>query len=748
MSGHSVMGSPGGGEASSGVADFDLRQYVGVLRQRWLLIAILAAVGLGVGYFRYSVTPQLYRAVAVVQINRQILSAAMSGIEPFLENWWNTEYYPTQYRLLRSRGLAEKVVVALELDRDADFRGTSVGATSEDASVALANMANRLLSGLTIDPIERTQLVEIEYRSSDPVFAALVANSFAEGYINWGIEDRRLVADSATRFLSQQIDQLKGQIEETDRTLKERQAADSRLVVDSGDSASASRLDSLALSHATAVRNRIEKEALYRALLATQAETVAERESSGMISKLRREQEERERSYASQLKTYKPEYPAMVELKEEIDRAAEDLDQIIAEAVTEARESSSAELQAARRQEEQLLGEIGRLRGEAVESSSRTVELQNLRRELTNRQSQLEGVLERQSRTEVQARLQAQGESNVRVVDSAIVPMSPFQPNLSYDLSTGSAVGFLAGVLFAFLFNFLDRSIKTSEDMERCTGLPTLGVVADIAAGGKRNYGYYGYYGSYGSRRAKRGLPGDDGDERPQIELVTSRNPRLAISESYRSMRAALLLSSAEQLRTIVVTSASSGEGKSATAVNLASVLAQLGRRVLLVDADLRKPRQHQILEISNRVGLVTCLTGQAGPDEIVMSTEIDNLSVVLSGPSSPNPSELLGSERMKEVLAYYRSSFDMVLLDTPPVLAVSDAILVGSECQGVVYCVSAGSTLREDAKAGLERLLLADVRVLGAVLNRYQHKHGSYRGQRYSQYYSYARPDEAESAA
>ena len=715
-----------------------------VLRQRWLLIVILVVAGLGVGYFRYSVTPRLYRAVAVVQINRQILSAQISGIEPLLQNWWNAEYYPTQYRLLRSRGLAEKVVVDLELDRDGDFLGQSAGAVSEDDSAAIANMASRLLGGLEIDPIEGTQLVEIEYRSRDPVFAALAANGFADGFINWGIEDRRLLADSATKFLSTQIDELKAQIEEKDRLLKERQAADSLPAVDTSGDASEGPLASLSASYTLAVRKRIEKEARYRELLTTPPETVAERESAGTISRLQREQEARQRSYASQLKTYKPEWPGMVELEEEIERAAEDLDKVIQAAATEARQSSNAELQAALRAEEQLLGEIRKLRGDALESSSRTVELQNLRRELENRQSQLEGVLERQSRTEVQARLQAEGETNVRIVDSAIVPKSPFQPNLGNDLSTGTGAGLLLGIACAFLFSFLDRSIKTSEEMERLTGLPTLGVVADIAAGKKRGYGYYGYYGGWQQHGS---LQGSNGDE-VQIELVTSRNPRLAVSESYRSLRAALLLSSAEQLRTVVVTSPSAGEGKSTTAGNLASVLAQLGRRVLLVDGDLRKPRQHEILEISNRVGLVTCLTGQADPDDIVAATEIENLFVVPAGPSSPNPSELLGSERMKEVLGHYQSSFDLVIFDTPPVLAVSDAILLGSECQGVIFCISAGSTLREDARAGMERLLLAGVKVLGTVLNRYQHRPGSYKGQRQYQYYAYSRADEAESAA
>jgi capsular exopolysaccharide synthesis family protein len=227
-----------------------------------------------------------------------------------------------------------------------------------------------------------------------------------------------------------------------------------------------------------------------------------------------------------------------------------------------------------------------------------------------------------------------------------------------------------------------------------------------------------------------------------QIELVPHELPRTQISEAYRSLRTAVLLSSARELKVVAVTSASAGEGKTATASNLAIVLAQLGRPVLIVDADLRKPRLHQVFKISNQIGLVSHLTATLGGDEVIQPTAIPNLWIAPCGPvAPPNPSELLSSDRMVDWLAAVRSRFEYVIIDTPPALAVTDATIVGVMADGVILTLRSGKVTREEARLCRDRLRQADVRILGAVLNRYRSAHSGL-GKRYRSYETYVAAD------
>jgi capsular exopolysaccharide synthesis family protein len=232
----------------------------------------------------------------------------------------------------------------------------------------------------------------------------------------------------------------------------------------------------------------------------------------------------------------------------------------------------------------------------------------------------------------------------------------------------------------------------------------------------------------------------------PQIELVPHDRPRTLISEAYRSLRTALLLASARELKLIAVTSAVAGEGKTATAANLAVVLAQLGRPVLIVDCDLRKPRLHQVFHVSNRTGLVNHLTSTADPEAVFLPTAVPNLWVTPSGPIPPNPSELLASDRMREWLRTVRGRFEYVIIDTPPALAVTDSTIIGGLVDGVVLTLRSGKVTREEARLCRDRLRLSEVHILGAVLNRYRSRQAGF-GKRYSAYEAYVAEESAATA-
>jgi capsular exopolysaccharide synthesis family protein len=723
-------------------SDFDLTEYLRKLRQRWRLIALCVATAVAVATVQFLITPEEYQAAAVIQIERRTLAPLSGSQNPWLENWWNLEYYPTQYQLLQSRGLAERVVQHLRLGEDSYWNGAAAQRRADDPPSALADeaalghLADRVRGGLTVEPVERTQLVRLLYRSSDPVRAAQLANGFAEAFIDAGIESRTETVGRASTFLTSQIETLKGEIREQEVRLETFSRDRDIVAFEAQGNVVYQRLEALNRDYIEAKRERLARQARYEELKTAPRETVADLYAgAGLVGQLLREQLELERNYETRLKRFKPDWPEMVELRAEVDKGRQHLESVIDENARKAREAAYAEYQGALRQEQSLEQELNRLKEEAMDQNSAAVGYANLRIEVESRRELLDDLMRQQSETGVVASLQIERDTNVRIVDRALVPPGPFRPSLRRNLSLGLAMGLALGVGLVFALDFLDRTLKTPEEIERYLGLATLGVIPDLHDGGAS----YGYRQRYGAAVPKSGaaprkwLDKKPSAAAPAIELVPHHRPRVGISEAYRGLRTALLLSSADELRLLCVTSATASEGKTATSSNLAVVLAQLGRRVLIIDGDLRKPRIQEVFRISNRDGLVNYLTGGATLEQVVHGTQVPGLYVTPSGPIPPNPSELLSSERMAGLLAELRNRFDLVILDTPPVLAVTDAILVGSQADGTVLCLRAGRVPREEARNCYRRLRLAGVRVLGTVLNGYRSRERG--GNRYRYY-------------
>jgi succinoglycan biosynthesis transport protein ExoP len=755
-------------------SEFDIGEYLAMVRRHWKLVAAAALVCVAAGAIHYAITPKAYMASAIIQIERRTLAPTLSSQAPWLESYFDAEYYPTEYKLLESRGLAERVVKRLDLLTDPAFnphgagRAPAPAITADDDQAALGGLADRLRGGLGIEPVRNTQLVEISYRASSPAFAARAANGFADAFIDMGIEYRFTSAGKTSTFLNSQVEALKKEIDDKEAKLQAFSRRTDIVTMEPSSNVTLQRLQALNTSYIEAKNARIDKEASYKGLLTAPPETIADSLQPGVVGSLRSDELKLERDYDARLKIYKPEWPAMVSLKGEIEKTKQHITAVVHEAVETARKSAYAAYETALRQEQAIEYEITKLKAQAMDQNSQAAEFQNLGVEIKTRRELLDKLLREQSENEVQARLQDTRDSNVHIVDRALVPGGPFYPSLRKDVSYGLLFGLLLGVGAALLIEFLDRTVKTADEVERRIGLPTLAVIQDIDEAGKA-YGYsgryaYGYGYGYGAeplpvarvraRGAKEpaaeGSPGSPaggagrlerkrggGNAPTQIELVPHELPRTQISEAYRSLRTALLLSSARELKVVAVTSAAAGEGKTATATNLAIVLAQLGRPVLIVDADLRKPRLHQVFKISNQTGLVSHLTSTVDADEIVQATTVPNLWITPSGPIAPNPSELLSSDRMFDWLRAARTRFEYIIIDTPPALAVTDATIVGVIADGVVLTLRSGKVTREEARLCRDRLRQADVRILGAVLNRYRSTHSGL-ARRYRAYETY----------
>jgi capsular exopolysaccharide synthesis family protein len=702
------------------------REYLLGLRRRWRLVVLVVLLALAAAVAHFVVTPPIYEADCIIQIERRSTNSLLSSQLPWLDHYFNLEFYPTQYRLLESRGLAEEVVRDLRLMEDPKYArggaGAEAGSAGEDRAM-LGSIANRLRSRLSVEPVRETQLVRVTFRSDQAGEAARIANAFAESFIEFGIRTRSETMSEATDVLGEQVTTLKAEVADIEERLSAFSGDQTTFTFTPEGEVAFERLGKLNDDLMDAKRRRIEKQARWQELVSTPAEMVAA--DSPTMQELRREQLSLEREYQTQSQTYKSDWPGMVELAERIERGESYLRQQLEAEAAKVRRGANAEYQAALREEQALAAEIRGQRAQMSSENAQAVEFNNLQMELTARRELLDDLVKRQSETAFATRLQTDKSSNVRIVDEALVPSSPTHPSLRQDLGAGLAAGLLLGVGLGLLLQFLDRSIKSADELERILGIPVLAVVPDVSDEGRgTGYGYQYAY-SYGgdaersSRAAspKRWLEKKPAAEKMAIELLPHTRPRLAVSETYRALRTALLLSSAEELKVLAVTSVESSEGKTATATNLAVVLAQLGRRVVLIDGDLRKPRLHKVFGVSNRTGLVSYLT-TGSEDGIYHRTEVGGLFVLPSGPIPPNPSELLSSERMRELVARLRGAFDYVVVDTPPTLAVTDATVAGTLADGVVLCVRSGRVDRRDAVRALDRLTLSDIKVLGAVLN------------------------------
>lgn len=745
--------APGAIEENDG--DVNLFEYVDLVRRHWRFIAIAGLLGIGAGLVHYFNTSEYYTARTRILIERRSASP-VGGQAYWMEPWWNPEFYPTQHEILKSRGLALGVVEQLRLWEDPKFNPGGAAKKSTDGEVTAAadeafkgQLADQVRGGLEVREVKGTQLVDISFRATDPELAMRVANGYATAFIEYGKSERRKSASTASGFLSDEIEGLKREISEKEFKLQQFSRETDLVTVDKDSNVILQRLDAINKDYIAARTRRIEAEARYNEILMSPRELIAEPLSGGVVNDLRSKLSDKEREYATKLKTYKADFPTMMQLESEIEELRTELGKVVGQMGQHAIESARAEFHTTRRSQQGLERELDDLKNQSLEMNSAAIEYSNLRSEIDNRKTLLDELLRRQSETEVAKRGSEQ--STIQQIDRALLPGRPSSPNLKRSTGMGTAVGIVLGIGLIMLLEFLDRSFKTPEELERRLRVPVLAIIPDISS--ERGYSYTRFYGSYYGRNPysyskRRRLDGQEAS----VDLIPHRRPRLAVSEAYRSLRTALLLSSAQELKVIAVTSATAGEGKTATAANLATVMAQLGKRTLLIDADMRKPRCHEVFKVTNRKGLVNFLVGRSEINEVLQETKVPSLVLLPSGPAPPNPSELLSSDRMRYVLREVGKLYDFVIVDTPPTLAVTDSTLIGSMADGVVLCIRAGLIPREVAKDCRDRLALAGVRLLGAVLNCHLQGGGGYYRSYYAHYEAYGESsrtgkDEAEGA-
>ena len=710
-----------------------------ILKRRWVVYTSLAVV-VSVTTLGSFLQRPVYTATTRLQIEQNTpkilpFQDVMSSVPDF-----RNAFSQTQYGLIQSRRVAREAIDSLHLADLEEFRVSlprRVAAGPAPEEQAEAKRIDRFLKKLTVTPVRNSRLVDIAFSSYDRVLAAQVANRVADTYIAFNSASQYNTTERATTSLTHQIANLQDEIDVKEKKLQAYARDNQIIALSDKQNIALKKLNDLSDSYTRAQAERIAKEARYAALRDASPSDLPEVLVSRLIQDLAAKYAELNRQQADMSQKFKPDWPAMVRLRREIEETGQRLEterQGIYDQVLGVAESA---YRSAKNQEQYLKSALDAQQHLSQEANLKEIDYNNLKAEIANQRGTLEALVKRQSETSSSAGLNDLVASNVRIVDVAEVPNRPSSPRILLNILLSLVTGLGLGVGLAFFFEYLDKSVKTPEEIVQAGGIPAIGLVPALRAEGAR------------LRVIKTN--GREAPGLPAVELISHTDPKSKVSEAFREVRTALLVSQpGKPPRSILITSAQPGEGKTAVAVNLAITLAQIGRRVLIVDADLRRPRLHKIFHALNHQGLSSCLSGAAAPWPEPQFTEIPGLDVITSGPLPPNPADLLDSERFDQFQRELgEQGYDHIIYDSPPILAVADPVITAARMDAVTLVVLAGVTSREALAHVVRRLQQVKARTVGAILNRADlAAQPYYYGYSYKRYYGDEEKPEAPPAA
>ncbi|WP_103727359.1 GumC family protein [Novosphingobium sp. HII-3] len=725
---------PGGLPLSGSAANSDareggdrtplLRQYLRIaMRWRYVIIGVTVACVL-LGLIVTLLMAPKYTASSTIEITREANKVTdFQGVEREA-SVADQEFYQTQYGLLQARSLSERVATQLRLIDDPKFyerMGFSSGNPAfqlvggrypaAGRAIRLRTAGEILLKNVSIEPVRLSRLVKIHFTSSDPQFSRNVANAWADNFIQANLERKIQATSYGRNLLQQQLGQLKQRLDESQRQLVAYASAQRiiNLPSQSGDGRSASErsivADDLAalnaaLSQATA--DRIQAGARHEQAGRAGASTEALRNPA--INGLRQKRAELAAEYQRLMSQFEPEYPAAKAVQSQL----EQIDRSIRREEGRVSGSLLAEFREAQEREDALQARVNQLKSSYLDLRRRSIQYNIYQQEVDTNRSLYDGVLQRFKEIGVAGGV---GVNNVSIVDPADTPQRPSSPRMLINVMVALVLGVGLGGLVALGLEQIDEAIADPVEVERRLGLPLLGAVPKLSEG------------------------------TPKEALLDRKS---AIVDAYLSVQTNLAFTTEHGVpRSFVVTSTRPAEGKSTTALALATTLARGQKKVILVDGDMRSPSVHHLGGVDHDRGLSNFLSGEDNLEILTFPMPDFGFTAMSAGPIPPNAAELLTGNRLSVLVERLLQTYDHVVIDSPPVMGLADAPLIASRVEGVVYAVESHSIRSSMVKTALARLMSANARIIGGVLTKFEAKR-AHHGYGYEYGYGYGRNDSA----
>jgi polysaccharide biosynthesis transport protein len=684
-----------------------LYDYLLILRKhQWLILSFLVAVVtiVSIATFRMQ---SVYVATTRIEIDRE-----NGGILPFqgvdtYDFMMDDNYIETQSKILTSETLALQTIRSSGLGARPEF--SSPNGPSE--AVAIGSLENQrrpaelgsFLGSLSVRRVPNSRLLDISFESTDPQFAARIVNEHVKNFQDQNIKSHYDELTRATTWLNDELDELKIKVQESEDKRIAYERKNQIWTLDDKSNITTQRLADVNKALTDAQDDRMKKEALYEFAKAGDIADVPALHDDPVLQGLMQKRQSMSEDYVDALSQYGPNFPKVQRLQLQM----KDLDQSIQKQNLSILHRIESEYREARQREEMMKQALEEQKGEANEMAGRLVEYNILKREAEANKALYDGLMTKLKEVGISAALRS---SNIRVVDPAMIPAYPSRPAKARNIALAFLVGLVGGIGLALLREYLDNTVKTPDDIETLARLPSLAVVPQ----------FVGSNGNGPRKSLLKGISTNGQDKR--IELVAQHLPKSQMSEAFRALRTSLLLSQpGRPPQVILVTSALPREGKTTAAANLAVTLAQLGDHTVLVDADLRKPGVGRLLNLNGGkyAGLSSYLAGVSTLDLVtVPHPAIPNLAAIPTGPLPPNPADLLSSNRLVEAIAELRARFKFVVIDSPPIMAATDAVILSVQTDGVLLVVRSGETPKEAFTRTRDLLNSVKCHMLGVVLN------------------------------
>ncbi len=714
------MEGPVNDPASAGLTPLNVMRYLRAFwRRKWVVLGVAVLIT-GLAALQTLRKPKVYAASTSLIIDVTAPRVLDNDVKELMGDersnyWFNKEYYATQNQVITSRAVATRVVDKLGLQHDAAFLGLShLDEKTRQQAMQGMDAAGLLQSRISVLPVRDSRVVNIAVEDLDPQRAALLANEVAQAYMAENLALRLRTTENATQWLEERKVELERASQTSELALYDfKKNSDMLSVSPETKKSSVSERISSYEATLTQVRTKIAAlqgrvEAIRQLQKSSQPgdETWAEAvpgPSDPAIQEYKRRYVEQRAACVELNERYLPEHPKMIECASKLTVVREDFVRSLTNVVRKA----ETELAQAVAEEKNLVRMLAVAQDESFQLGRRQIEFERMNREAENNRRLYESVLRRLKDIELSGLLRT---TNVRVLDPARPNFAPIKPDVRRSVLMALLFGLVAGCGVVVLLEMLENTVSSQADVEERLGLAFLGFVPRV--------------------EGKAESPGER-------DLYVHRQPKSSVAECCRAIRTNLLFMSPDKpFKTLVVTSSGPQEGKSTTCIFLGVAMAQSGNRVLLLDTDMRRPRLHKAFGVPNDVGISSLVVGEGTLDKAVKSTEVPNLFVLPCGPIPPNPAELLHTQAFADLLKAAGERFDRIVLDSPPLNAVSDSAVLATRADGVVLVLRAGKTNREAARRALRSLADVQAQMYGAILNdldvmdvRYRDTYLGYRG-------------------